>query len=96
MGAKQSGPIQYPKLEHWSTYKINGIKGLEEHKKALAAEGLKDPWIRNEVWRFRKTAPTSKFGYLRILGYAAVCGTLLVVVRNNLVRRDSHNEPYIL
>ncbi|XP_069108193.1 uncharacterized protein [Argopecten irradians] len=94
MGQTQSEPM--PKLEHWSTYKIDGIKGLEEYKRVLDSKGLKDPWIRNEVWRFRYVAPTSKAGYMRLVGYAAITGAVLVFIRNNFVKRDSHNEPYIL
>jgi len=36
----------------WKQYKIDGIPDLENVQKRLAAHGLKDPWIRNEVWRY--------------------------------------------
>ncbi|OWF44164.1 uncharacterized protein LOC110458741 [Mizuhopecten yessoensis] len=95
MGGKGSTHV-FPKDEHWSTYKIDGIKGLEEHKNSLARDGLKDPWIRNEVWRFREVLPTSRFGYMRVIGYAAVVATVMVLVRNNVAPRDKHNQPYLL
>ncbi|ESO07557.1 hypothetical protein HELRODRAFT_170101 [Helobdella robusta] len=36
----------------WKQYKIDGIKELEEVQRKLAEKGLKDPWLRNEVWRY--------------------------------------------
>jgi len=38
----------------WRGYKVQGIKELEQLQQMLAARGLKDPWIRNEVWRYSK------------------------------------------
>ncbi|XP_041374510.1 NADH dehydrogenase [ubiquinone] 1 beta subcomplex subunit 3-like [Gigantopelta aegis] len=39
-------------IPDWREYKIDGIKELENLQKALQSQGLKDPWIRNEVWRY--------------------------------------------
>ncbi|XP_046973717.1 NADH dehydrogenase [ubiquinone] 1 beta subcomplex subunit 3 [Vanessa cardui] len=33
-------------------FQIKGIPQLEELQEALARKGLKDPWIRNEAWRY--------------------------------------------
>lgn len=38
----------------WRAYKIDGIRELEQTQRMLAARGLKDPWLRNEVWRYSK------------------------------------------
>ncbi|KAK7112256.1 NADH dehydrogenase [ubiquinone] 1 beta subcomplex subunit 3-like [Littorina saxatilis] len=38
----------------WRSYKVDGIKELEKLQQMLAARGLKDPWIRNDVWRYTK------------------------------------------
>jgi len=35
-------------------YKVDNIPELVNHKNSLEYYGLKDPWIRNEVWRFGK------------------------------------------
>ncbi|XP_071104216.1 NADH dehydrogenase [ubiquinone] 1 beta subcomplex subunit 3-like [Haliotis cracherodii] len=43
------GKVQIP---DWRQYKVEGIKELEQLQSLLAARGLKDPWIRNEVWRY--------------------------------------------
>ncbi|CAH0403275.1 unnamed protein product [Chilo suppressalis] len=40
------------KVPHYSQFQIKGIPELEELEKALAQKGLKDPWIRNEAWRY--------------------------------------------
>jgi len=36
----------------WRKYKIDGIKQLEWTRDSLAEKGLRDPWLRNEVWRY--------------------------------------------
>ncbi|CAD5123580.1 DgyrCDS11914 [Dimorphilus gyrociliatus] len=41
------------KVPDWKSYKIDGIKELEWTRDNLARKGLKDPWLRNEVWRFQ-------------------------------------------
>jgi len=40
------------KVPDASTYKIEGIPKLEEVQNALRRQGLRDPWLRNEVWRY--------------------------------------------
>merc|ERR1712066_808599 len=43
------------KIPHWSKYKVSDrTPELQEVERRLAALGLKDPWIRNEVWRYDK------------------------------------------
>ncbi|XP_014779736.1 NADH dehydrogenase [ubiquinone] 1 beta subcomplex subunit 3 [Octopus bimaculoides] len=38
----------------WSQYKVEDAPRLQILEKRLASHGLKDPWIRNEVWRYHK------------------------------------------
>ncbi|CAL4081139.1 unnamed protein product, partial [Meganyctiphanes norvegica] len=40
------------KIPDWQIYKIADAPPLIETQKALASQGLKDPWLRNEVWRY--------------------------------------------
>ncbi|XP_026478009.1 NADH dehydrogenase [ubiquinone] 1 beta subcomplex subunit 3-like [Ctenocephalides felis] len=42
-------------------YKVEDAPELVQVQKALASKGLKDPWLRNEVWRFN----TKEFGTRR-------------------------------
>ncbi|XP_063708273.1 NADH dehydrogenase [ubiquinone] 1 beta subcomplex subunit 3 [Culicoides brevitarsis] len=39
------------KIPDWRSYKVENAPQLMEVKEALARQGLKDPWLRNEVWR---------------------------------------------
>jgi len=39
-------------IPDWRIYKVADIPRLVTIEKALAAKGLKDPWLRNEVWRY--------------------------------------------
>jgi NADH dehydrogenase (ubiquinone) 1 beta subcomplex subunit 3 len=40
-------------IPDWKQYKVDGIKHLEWTRTKLADKGLKDPWLRNEVWRYQ-------------------------------------------
>ncbi|XP_037031637.1 NADH dehydrogenase [ubiquinone] 1 beta subcomplex subunit 3 [Bradysia coprophila] len=42
-------PYKVPKAD---IYKVADSKELLEVQEALARRGLKDPWLRNEVWRY--------------------------------------------
>ncbi|XP_017275651.1 NADH dehydrogenase [ubiquinone] 1 beta subcomplex subunit 3 [Kryptolebias marmoratus] len=38
-------------MPDWRQWKVEGTP-LERTQRELAAKGLKDPWLRNEAWRF--------------------------------------------
>lgn len=40
------------KIPDYRIYKIEDIPELMQTKRALESQGLKDPWLRNEVWRY--------------------------------------------
>ncbi len=52
------GGVKDFKVPHWSTYKV-GPHTPELHlvERMLASHGLKDPWLRNQVWRFDRNNP---------------------------------------
>ncbi|XP_074662224.1 NADH dehydrogenase [ubiquinone] 1 beta subcomplex subunit 3-like [Tubulanus polymorphus] len=73
------------KIPDWRMYKIDGIKELEDVQNLLATKGLKDPWIRNEVWRYmpenymppHRAAFKSVFRGFRY-GFAAFLATIAI------------------
>lgn len=40
------------KIPDYRIYKVEDIPLLMKTKRALEAQGLSDPWLRNEVWRY--------------------------------------------
>merc|ERR1712179_451561 len=50
---KMGGGVEY-KVPDWRIYKVADAPPLIETQKALASHGLKDPWLRNEVWRYNE------------------------------------------
>ncbi|BES98397.1 NADH dehydrogenase (ubiquinone) 1 beta subcomplex [Nesidiocoris tenuis] len=40
------------KIPDYTKWKVEDYPELVAHRERLALEGLKDPWIRNEAWRF--------------------------------------------
>ncbi|XP_026316547.1 NADH dehydrogenase [ubiquinone] 1 beta subcomplex subunit 3 [Hyposmocoma kahamanoa] len=52
MGGHSHGHGEPYQIPDYKTFKVEGIKQLEDLQVALAKKCLKDPWIRNEVWRY--------------------------------------------
>nr|AIX97465.1 NADH dehydrogenase (ubiquinone) 1 beta subcomplex 3 [Ceratosolen solmsi] len=67
------GHHQLPKIPDASVYKVENSVVLMNLQKKLAEKGLKDPWIRNHVWRFedynRSKYPKSILSSFFLQGY---------------------------
>jgi len=47
------GGAPLPPVPDWKSYQVGShTPELEKVQRMLKSMGLKDPWIRNEVWRF--------------------------------------------
>ncbi|XP_076350762.1 NADH dehydrogenase [ubiquinone] 1 beta subcomplex subunit 3 [Tachypleus tridentatus] len=72
------------KIPDWRIYKVEDVPELMQVQKALAKYGLKDPWLRNEVWRYNPAFGT-KWQRLRLTFFRgfkwglAVCALTIVV-----------------
>jgi len=80
----------------WRQYKIDGIKELEWTQRSLAAKGLRDPWLRNEVWRYQNWPGYGK-SFISIMSrgfkYAAAAMVLTVAVDEILgISRSKHGH----
>jgi len=71
------------KIPDWRQYKVDGIKDLEWTRSQLAAKGLRDPWLRNEVWRYKYWPGFAKMGAITLFRgfkYAAAAMVLTIAV----------------
>ncbi|CAM4882819.1 unnamed protein product [Rotaria socialis] len=55
--AASAYPDRFPnscefRVPDWRSYKVDGIPELESYRSKLTNKGLRDPWIRNQVWLF--------------------------------------------
>jgi NADH dehydrogenase (ubiquinone) 1 beta subcomplex subunit 3 len=73
-------------IPDWKSYKAEGIPELDRLQRRLGALGLRDPWVRNEVWRFRETISGHRsWGQnavrmtFRGFGYAAIAVGLTIL-----------------
>ncbi|GAU88798.1 hypothetical protein RvY_01432 [Ramazzottius varieornatus] len=57
------GGSHLPKIPSYKIYRWERIPELVRVQERLAAHGLKDPWLRNEVWRYhpRFLTPWGRF-----------------------------------
>ncbi|CAL1286352.1 unnamed protein product [Larinioides sclopetarius] len=44
--------MELPKVPDYRIYKVEDVPQLMRTQRMLAQHGLKDPWLRNEVWRY--------------------------------------------
>ncbi|KAJ9586402.1 hypothetical protein L9F63_019954 [Diploptera punctata] len=49
------------KVPDWKSYKVEDCPKLLKVQQALAQKGLKDPWLRNEAWRFQPAFKTEGY-----------------------------------
>jgi len=97
-------PVADFKSPDWRIYKVENAPELLTVQNRLAKLGLRDPWLRNEVWRFDK-----QFGYVprRTLllrnvtstlkwGFAFFVGTVLLETGYNKIfgKGDSHGHGH--
>ncbi|CAB3229239.1 unnamed protein product [Arctia plantaginis] len=80
MGGHDHGPPYT--VPSYKQFKIQGIWQLEELEKALQKKGLKDPWIRNEAWRYHPGFGTKakRFMLCVFRGFPAGLGLALLTV----------------
>ncbi|XP_037951680.1 NADH dehydrogenase [ubiquinone] 1 beta subcomplex subunit 3 [Teleopsis dalmanni] len=61
------------KVPHPSVFKVENSWQLKQVQEALARQGLCDPWLRNEVWRYDEKqwgkGPGTRFGRLFFRGF---------------------------
>ena len=94
MGGKK---IEIP---DYKIYKIGPwAPELQENERALKAKGLKDPWARNEVWRFdrrdfdhprQRIVNAFKRGFVPGLALAIIS----TVISNYYLARAPHYTPW--
>ncbi|XP_014668670.1 PREDICTED: NADH dehydrogenase [ubiquinone] 1 beta subcomplex subunit 3-like [Priapulus caudatus] len=58
------GHHQEIKVPDWRIYKVADAPKLAEVEQMLASKGLKDPWLRNEVWRYHPGYGTPKHRFM--------------------------------
>lgn len=73
---------QFSQLD-WRSYKVDGIPELESYRSKLKNKGLRDPWIRNQVWiydpkvgaypQWRVSLRTAFFGFRYAMVALATC-----------------------
>lgn len=54
MGGHGHGHHEPYTIPDYKIYKVENVPKLMAVKRALAGQGLRDPWLRNEVWRFQE------------------------------------------
>lgn len=63
MGGHGHQPYKIPSPD---VYKVEDVPELKRVQEELAKKGLKDPWLRNHVWRYKGSQGYST-GYKRAL-----------------------------
>ncbi|CAK1547643.1 unnamed protein product [Leptosia nina] len=89
------GGDTYKVPEYTKFSSIKGIPQLEQLEKELAKKGLKDPWIRNEVWRYHPGFGTKLLRARKLFFRGFPLGLLLTVVTvavEKAIGGDDHHD----
>ncbi|XP_075985110.1 NADH dehydrogenase [ubiquinone] 1 beta subcomplex subunit 3 [Anticarsia gemmatalis] len=94
MGGHGHGPPYT--IPDYKSFVVKGVPQLEELEQALAKKGLKDPWIRNEAWRYHpgfgsKSKRAFKF-FFRGLPIGVALTAITVGVEMALGGGDDHGH----
>nr|CAH7754910.1 unnamed protein product [Callosobruchus chinensis] len=82
-------------------YKVEDVPKLMATKRALESLGLKDPWLRNEVWRYNPKEFGNESTNLRLLffrgfkyGFAAFVATVVATAVYDKMFPDEHDHGH--
>lgn len=82
-------------------YKVSDIPELVAVENALAAKGLKDPWLRNEVWRYDRKIFGTESSRVKALifrgfktGFAAFVVTMIGTEIYNRTYPSNHGNGH--
>jgi len=78
-------------------YKVADVPQLLRIQNILASEGLKDPWLRNYVWKYDPHGPTRvpKIFFRRTIGRGMLYGFIAAVITTGigkLIEDDHHGH----
>ncbi|KAF2360958.1 NADH dehydrogenase [ubiquinone] 1 beta subcomplex subunit 3 [Trinorchestia longiramus] len=84
------------KAPDWRQYRVEDVPDLVNVRNALASHGLKDPWLRNEVWRYNPAFGSTRMNALKAatrgwkLGlFAAIT---LYTINNYIFPEEQHHH----
>nr|XP_053636927.1 NADH dehydrogenase [ubiquinone] 1 beta subcomplex subunit 3-like [Cherax quadricarinatus] len=92
------GGGEYIKIPDWRIYKVENVPELMDVQRALASHGLKDPWLRNEVWRYDPKFGTHGERFMKVLfrgfKWGLIAALATVAVERALGGDHSHEDQH--
>ncbi|XP_042892028.1 NADH dehydrogenase [ubiquinone] 1 beta subcomplex subunit 3-like [Penaeus japonicus] len=84
-------------IPDWRKYKVENAPELVQVQRALASHGLKDPWLRNEVWRFDTTqfgshGPRLRLAFFRGFKWGLIAAVATVAIERSLGGGHGHGH----
>lgn len=101
MGGHGHGHAEPYKVPDYRIYKVEDVPLLQKTQTALKQQGLSDPWLRNEVWRYNtKHFGTTKqrivelFGRGFKLGFGAFVVTMIATAAYDKAFPPKHGHGH--
>ncbi|XP_022105975.1 NADH dehydrogenase [ubiquinone] 1 beta subcomplex subunit 3-like [Acanthaster planci] len=81
-------------IPDWNKWKVEDVPELKEIQDRLARRGLRDPWLRNEVWRYQHYMPGVPWYKIIFKGFKWGAGAFVIAVgiEKLLRKEDSHDH----
>lgn len=80
MGGHDHGHGPAYEIPNPDIYKVEDVPHLKRVQEKLAEKGLKDPWLRNEVWRYTNVPGTPLSRAMKAIFRGARFGIPLFIV----------------
>lgn len=84
------------RIPDWKAQKVSDCEELSAVERRLKAIGLKNPWLRNEVYRYDRkkwgTAADQKLFIFRTLKYGFAAFIVTQILWNTVWKEDEHHH----
>ncbi|XP_070570550.1 NADH dehydrogenase [ubiquinone] 1 beta subcomplex subunit 3-like [Ptychodera flava] len=89
------GKLPY-EIPDWRKWQVKDVPELKEVEDLLARKGLKDPWLRNEVWRYQPLCRGVSMWRMLFKGFqwGAILFVAAVGVERALKGNDKKNDHH--
>lgn len=75
------------KIPDWRIYKVDNVSELIRVRELLAQKGIKNPWLRNDVWRWHPGYGTTsqRIKMLFFRGFKVAFGLMVLTVATDKI-----------
>ncbi|KAL0277303.1 UNVERIFIED_CONTAM: hypothetical protein PYX00_004641 [Menopon gallinae] len=90
---------ELPPVPDFRKYNVDDVPILKETQRKLAFHGLRDPWLRNEVWKYQIPGQNhTKYNFHRLkpaltgFKYGLALALIMTAISKTMARKIEHHH----